>query len=69
MRDGEHTLLDYGAANHALDPIRTLRDPLVALAPGSADRLLGVSLVEVAGSRVPTPAYFLLERGGPVTHA
>lgn len=67
VRDGDHTLLDYGAGNRALDPIRVLRDPLVALDPGSANRLLGVSLLAVGGARLPTPAYFLLERGGPVS--
>ena len=61
--DGAHTVLDYGAgANRRADPIRLLRDPLVALDAGSADRLLGASLLEVGGVRVPTPSYFLLER-------
>jgi len=62
-RDGTHTVLDYGAgANRRADPIRLLRDPLVALDAGSADRLLGASLLEIGGVRVPTPSYFLLER-------
>lgn len=65
VRDGDRTMLDYSVGNRRLDPIATLRDPLVALDPGSADRLLGVSLIQLAGTRVPTPAYFLLERGGP----
>ncbi|MGE5181424.1 MAG: hypothetical protein ACM31C_05160 [Acidobacteriota bacterium] len=65
-REAGTTVLDYGRASSRLDPIHLLRDPLVALVPGSADRLLGVSLIDVAGVRLPTPAYFLLERGGPV---
>jgi hypothetical protein len=66
VEDGDRTMLDYSVGNRRIDPIATLRDPLVALDPGSADRLLGVSLLQLAGMRVPTPAYFLLERGGPV---
>ena len=67
--DGDTTVLDYGAGGNGwADPTATLRDPLVALEPGSADRLLGVSLVDIAGVRLPTPAFFLLERGGPVRH-
>jgi hypothetical protein len=66
--DGATTMLDYGAGgNRWGDPTAALRDPLVALEP-SAERLLGVSLIQVAGQRVPTPAFFLLERGGPVRH-
>lgn len=62
-RDGAHTVLDYGAGvGRRADPLRVLRDPLVALDANSAERLLGVSLVEVAGVTVPTPSYFLLER-------
>jgi hypothetical protein len=52
-RDGDRTMLEYE---------RILRDPLVALDAGSADRLLGVSLVGVGGITLPTPSYFLLER-------
>jgi len=67
--DGSTTMLDYGAGgNRWADPTAALRDPLVALEPGSADRLLGVSLIDVAGQRLPTPAFFLLERGGPLRH-
>lgn len=58
VRDGEHVMLEYDGV---------LRDPLVALDAGSADRLLGCSLVDIAGVRLPTPSYFLLERGRPVS--
>lgn len=67
VREGDTALLDYGAGSHRPDPLRVLRDPLVALEPGSADRLLGCSLVDLAGVRLPTPSYFLLERRGPAT--
>lgn len=61
-------LLDYGRGkNRRLDPVGTVRDPLVALDDRS-DLLLGQSLVEIAGRRIATPSYFLLERGTPVTH-
>lgn len=43
-----------------------LRDPLVAL-DDRADTLLGRSLVRVGPLELPTPSYFLLERGVPVT--
>lgn len=69
VREGSTTMLDYGAGgNRRGDVTSALRDPLVALEPGCADRLLGVSLVDVAGVRLPTPSYFLLERGGPLRH-
>ena len=53
VADGANTMLEYGAL---------LRDPIVALDAGSPERLLGVSLVDVAGIRLPTPTYFMLER-------
>ncbi len=45
-----------------------LRDPLVALEPGSVEQLLGWSYVDLWGVCVPTPSYFLLEREGPLEH-
>ena len=53
--------------NAPWDGIRLLRDPLVALAPGSVDRLLGWSYLDL-GVSCPTPSYFLLERLGPLDH-
>ena len=44
-----------------------LRDPMVALAPGSTERLLGWSYLDL-GFALPTPSYFLLERIGPLDH-
>jgi hypothetical protein len=61
-------LLDYGrAARSGLDPLRVVRDPIVALAPGSADVLLGWSYLAI-GSGVSTPSYFLLEREHELDH-
>jgi hypothetical protein len=61
-------LLDYGrGGNGRLDPVRFLRDPLVALSPGDPNRLLGCSLVEVGPARFTTPSFFLLERHAPVS--
>ena len=63
VSDGAWSLLDYsqGGARRA-HPLATLRDPIVALDAGSAERLLGCSLVELGPLRVPTPSFFLLER-------
>lgn len=62
-------LLDYSrAARSAVDPLRLVRDPLVALSPGNADVLLGWSYVAV-GRGISTPSYFLLEREHPLDHA
>ncbi len=60
-------LLDYGAGGNGVSATVLLRDPLVAL-DDRADRLLGCSLVELAGRLVPTPSYFLLERFHHVEH-
>jgi hypothetical protein len=51
--------LDYGG----------IRDPLVALDPGSAELLLGRSEIALGGLRVGTPSYFVLQRGGPLEAA
>ena len=62
-------LIHYGrGGNGRFDPIRCLRDPLVSLVPGSTDRLLGASYLDL-GFRIMTPSYFLLERLGPLDHA
>jgi hypothetical protein len=65
---GQGLLIHYGLGqNGLLDPTRFLRDPIVALAPGSTERLLGWSYLDL-GFAVPTPSYFLLERIGPLDH-
>ncbi len=59
--------LDYSTRrNGRLDPIRRLRDPLVALEAGAVTWLLGASDVAVRGRRLRTPSYFVLQRLGPV---
>ncbi|MDQ4078148.1 MAG: hypothetical protein M3220_18115 [Chloroflexota bacterium] len=55
-------LLDYGqGGNGRLNPLSTLRDYLVRVAPGSDDLLLGKAFMAVWQLRVPV-GYFLLER-------
>lgn len=62
-------LIHYGrSGNRRLDPLNRVRDPLVALVPGDPRWLLGVSYVEVGPALVHTPTWFLLERGGPLSH-
>ena len=59
----EGVLLDYGrGANPPLDPTRLVRDPLVALLPGSVELLLGFTYLRVLGRSFTTPSWFLLER-------
>ena len=67
---GDHAgpLIHYGRGRNArLDPIGRLRDPIVALEPGSVDRLLGWSWIDL-GLPIWTPSYFLLERIGALDH-
>lgn len=60
-------MLDYGlGGNPTLDPTRFVRDPVVALEEGSVERLLGWSYVDLAGIRLGTPSFFLLERLRPL---
>lgn len=62
-------LIDYGPGENPLwDTIRWVRDPLVAVTPGSADLLLGVSYAAVGRLTLPTPTFFCLKRGGPLSH-
>jgi len=56
-------IIDYGRGNNpALDTIRLSKDPLVAVEPGNADVLLGVTYLALGPLCVETPTYFLLER-------
>lgn len=58
-------LLDYGqGGNGRLNPLSTLRDYLVRVAPGSDDLLLGKAFMAVGRPRVSV-GYFLLERYRP----
>jgi len=61
-------VIDYGRGERgALNPQRLVRDPLVALRAGSVDLLLGFSYLDL-GFRLPTPTFFALVRGGPLTY-
>jgi hypothetical protein len=60
-------VIDYGPFAGAFDPLRVVKDPLVALEPRNADTLLGVSLVSLHGACLETPTWFVLEREHPVT--
>lgn len=54
-------IIDYGLAhNPAWDTIRWVRDPLVAVNPGSTDLLLGVSYVALGGWTLHVPTFFCL---------
>lgn len=67
VSDRGHLLLDYGAgSNRRTDPLQVVRDPLVALEPGSVELLLGWSYLAIGPARIPTPSYFLLERDQPL---
>lgn len=54
-------VIDYSLAPNPVTQ-RLIKDPLVALEPGNADELLGVSYLVVGGRCVETPTYFTLER-------
>lgn len=60
-------LIDYGPFAGVVDSMRVVKDPLVALEPGNADTLLGVSFLSLGGRCVETPTYFMLEREHPIT--
>jgi hypothetical protein len=62
-------LIDYGVGgNAALDVMRFIRDPLVAVNTGSVELLLGGSFLELGPLLAYTPAFFLLERERKLTH-
>lgn len=55
-------VLDYALGeNSALDFMRFVRDPLVALDEGDPRVLLGCMYIELGPLRIPTPSYFTLE--------
>lgn len=61
-------VIDYGRGEvGALNVQRLIRDPLVSLHDGDVELLLGYSYVDV-GLRVPTPTFFALSRGGPLSY-
>ncbi len=62
---GRGLLLDYSApGNGRLDPIRLVRDPLVAVSKGSVEVLLGATYLQLGTRAVMTPSFFVLERLG-----
>jgi len=55
-------VLDYALGeNSALDFMRFVRDPIVALNPDDPRLLLGCMYVELGPLRIPTPSFFTLE--------
>jgi len=60
-------IIDYGLGRVPDLRMRRIKDPLVALSPGSADELIGVSYLVVGGRCVETPTYFTLEREARIT--
>ncbi len=55
-------VIDYSRGPNPPGIVRAVKDPLVALSPGSTDELLGVSYLVAMGKTVETPTYFTLER-------
>ena len=60
-------IIDYGRGVVPDLRMQRIKDPLVALAPGSADELIGVSYLVIGGRCLETPTYFTLERDHPIT--
>ncbi len=61
-------VIDYGLGAQSRWTMRAMRDPLVCLEAGSADRLRGVSYLHLGFANVRTPSFFSLRRGGPLSH-
>lgn len=62
-------LIDYGrGGNRRHDPVRRLRDPIVAVNDGDATVLLGWTYLDLGRTRLGTPSFFTLERDVPLTH-
>ena len=60
-------VLDYGrGGNPRFDPTNAIRDPIVAVHPGSAELLLGWTYLDLGAFRAGTPSYFTLEAVGPI---
>ena len=65
--EARRMMIDYGVAGNPFFVSR-MRDPLVAVAPGDPNVLLGVSYFDLGLFRILTPTYFVLVRRGPITH-
>ena len=48
------------------DPMRYLRDPIVAIKAGDASQLLGWSYLQIGPKQVRTPSFFLLSHPKPL---
>ena len=67
--DNRGLLIDYGLGdNGRFDPMKRMRDPLVAVNEGSSELLLGWSYVDLGFMRLGTPSFFSLERDIPLSH-
>ena len=53
-------ILDYRRGGSPIRPLALLRDPLVSLSGGSAELLLGRSLIALGGRQLATPSFFAL---------
>jgi hypothetical protein len=61
-------MIDYSLGANPPGVIQLSKDPLVALRAGSADELIGVTYLTIAGVCVETPTYFTLEREHRIDH-
>lgn len=61
-------VIDYSRAPNPPGVMQIIKDPLVSLSPSSADELLGVSYLVIAGRTIETPTYFTLERESRITY-
>lgn len=62
-------LLDYGkGGNPRRDPTARVRDPIVAVNPGSSALLLGWSYLDLGLTTLSTPSFFVLRRGAELSH-
>jgi hypothetical protein len=62
-------LIDYGLGGNArLDPMRRVRDPIVAVNAEDPRLLLGWSYVDMGLATFGTPSFFVLEYDGPLGH-
>lgn len=66
---GQGLMIDYSRGERGLfNTQRLIRDPLVAVNPGSVDVLLGYSYVDLGAFRINTPTFFVLSRGEPLRY-
>lgn len=62
-------MIDYGLGERGLLNVqRLIRDPLVAIDAGSVELLLGYSYAALGVAALPTPTFFVLTRGAPLTY-